>query len=155
MTLVPQRKPRLIRLLFFVVLAVALASIGYAALRGGAWVVPDSAKALKNPLQSSDAELAVARSIYLDKCSDCHGQDGRGNGPKADMYFTRPSDLTKTSALSKITDGELFYKISHGHKPMPAFQNRLTDTDRWQLVLLIRAMSHTVSPSIETASSPK
>ena len=101
---------------------------------------------MKNPLSPSEAELAVAHSIYLDKCSDCHGESGRGDGPQAKMYDTPPSDLTDSSQLNRLTDGELFYKITHGHKPMPAFKKRLSDTQRWQLVLLIRAISHSTSP---------
>jgi mono/diheme cytochrome c family protein len=155
MAIAPHRRPRWAVFLFFALLTVALVSIAYATLRGGPWIVPEEAKKLKNPIAPSEAQLAVARSIYLDKCSDCHGQSGRGNGPKADMYFTRPSNLTDTATLEKMTDGELFYKITHGHKPMPAFQKRLSDTERWQLVLLIRAMSRSAPPFTETASSPR
>jgi mono/diheme cytochrome c family protein len=132
--------------LLIAILAIAVLIIAYALLHNGPWIVPEAAKKLKNPLTPSEAELAVARSIYLDKCSDCHGESGRGDGPQAKMYDTQPSNLTDTSQVDKNTDGELFYKITHGHKPMPAFKKRLTDTQRWQLVLLIREISHSTSP---------
>ncbi|HUI74543.1 MAG TPA: cytochrome c [Candidatus Acidoferrum sp.] len=139
-------KPRFAAALLIAVLAVAVICIGYAVLHSGPWIVPEEAKKVKNPLAPSEAELAVARSIYLEKCSDCHGESGRGDGPQAKMYDTQPADLTDNSQLNKVTDGELFYKITHGHKPMPAFKKRLSDTQRWQLVLLIRAISHSTSP---------
>ena len=41
--------------------------------------------------------------------------------------------------MSATTDGELFYQISEGRKPMPAFKKRLTEEQRWQLVLLVRS----------------
>jgi len=36
--------------------------------------------------------------------------------------------------MSTVTDGELFYKISEGHRPMPSFKKRFTEEQRWQLV---------------------
>ena len=39
------------------------------------------------------------------------------------------------------TDGEIFWQITHGRSPMPAFQGKLTDTERWQLVDYIRSLA--------------
>jgi len=49
--------------------------------------------------------------------------------------------------MSQATDGELFYKISEGKKPMPVFKNKLTEDQRWELVLLIRSFAQPVSPA--------
>ena len=46
-------------------------------------------------------------------------------------------------AMDRITDGELFWKISHGRRPMPAFQDKLTERERWQLVDYIRTLART------------
>jgi len=43
--------------------------------------------------------------------------------------------------MSGVTDGELFYKISEGKKPMPVFKTKLSEDDRWHLVLLIRSFA--------------
>ena len=70
------------------------------------------------------------------------------------MYDPRPRMLTDTPHLATITDGELFYVISEGHKPMPSYKKKLTDEQRWQLVLLVRALSHTVAPQPPPAVQP-
>ncbi len=43
--------------------------------------------------------------------------------------------------MNGVTDGELFYKISEGKKPMPVFKTKLSEDDRWALVLLIRSFA--------------
>jgi hypothetical protein len=43
--------------------------------------------------------------------------------------------------MSPQSDGELFYKISEGRRPMPEFKTKLTEEQRWQLVLLMRWMA--------------
>ena len=43
--------------------------------------------------------------------------------------------------MNTVTDGEIFYQISEGRKPMPSFKKRLTEDQRWGLVLLVRSFS--------------
>jgi mono/diheme cytochrome c family protein len=43
--------------------------------------------------------------------------------------------------MSSVTDGEIFYQISQGRKPMPAFKKRLSEEERWQLVLYVRSLA--------------
>jgi hypothetical protein len=63
--------------------------------------------------------------------------------------------LTDAPHLATVTDGELFYVISEGHKPMPSYRKKLTEEQRWQLVLLVRAFSHTVPPPVPGAQPSK
>ena len=59
----------------------------------------------------------------------------------AAKYYTAPKDLTDGSRMSTQSDGELFYKISEGRRPMPEFKTKLTEKQRWQLVLLMRSLA--------------
>jgi mono/diheme cytochrome c family protein len=43
--------------------------------------------------------------------------------------------------MSAQSDGELFYKISEGRRPMPEFKTKLTEEQRWQLVLFTRSLA--------------
>ena len=125
--------------LFFFLIAL---SIVFAVWQSREWVVPEEAKKLKNPLTPTDAALASGRAVYLDKCAECHGEAGRGDGPQARMYDPVPGNLTDTEHMSTRTDGELFYQISEGRRPMPAFKKRLSEEQRWQLVLFVRSLGH-------------
>jgi mono/diheme cytochrome c family protein len=133
------KKSRVIRVLFVALLLVAAGSAVYAFFHPGPWIVPEEAKRSVNPIPPSQANLPQARRIYLDKCAECHGETGKGDGSQAKMYDPLPTDFADAQHMSTMSDGELFYKISEGHRPMPAFKKRLTDEQRWQLVLLLRS----------------
>ena len=124
--------------LFVVLLLAAAGSALYAFLHPGPWIVPEGAKQVQNPLKPSQADLPGARKLYLLKCAECHGESGKGDGSQSRMYDPRPTDFTDAAHMSSLTDGELFYKISEGHRPMPAFKKRFTEEQRWQLVLFLR-----------------
>src|SRR5579859_5180161 len=136
-----RKKSPLMSVLFVVLLLVAAGSAVYAFLHPGPWIVPDEAKRVVNPLKPSQADLPGARRLYLDKCSECHGDTGKGDGSQAKMYDPKPSDLTDAAHMNSVSDGELFYKISEGHRPMPAFKKRYSDEQRWQMVLFIRSLT--------------
>jgi mono/diheme cytochrome c family protein len=97
-------------------------------------------RTLKNPLPASAENVAAAKMIYADKCEHCHGIGGRGDGPDASLYEIRPADLT-AQKLVLIPEGELFFKISEGRRPMPAFRGQLTREQRWQLVHFVRSLA--------------
>jgi mono/diheme cytochrome c family protein len=127
--------------LFAVLLLAIVAAIVCAVLDNPPWNVPESAKQMKNPVAPSDAVLAEIRPIYLDKCAVCHGDSGKGDGHDASLYDPRPSNFTDAQHINAVSDGELFYKISQGRKPMPSFRKRLSEQQRWHLVLMIRSFA--------------
>lgn len=135
-------KGRRFRLILFIgVLGLIVLSIGLAVFRRPPWIVPPAEKARKNPLTASDVNLAEAKEIYKNKCENCHGEKGQGDGSDAMMYDPEPSDLTDAAKIDKLTDGEIFYQITAGRKPMPSFKKKLTDDQRWKLVLLVRSFA--------------
>lgn len=144
----PNLKTR--KILFASLLVLICIALVYAVLqRDKPWVVPEEVKRLKNPLPPSESTLKAARAVYMDECAQCHGERGKGDGPEAKMHDPPPSDITDTRHMNTVTDGEIFYQISEGRKPMPSFKKRLTEDQRWGLVLLVRSFS---APSAEKNS---
>lgn len=143
MSILEKRNRTLPRATFLLVLAVVAAAIVYSAANKApwSWPVPEEAKQLQNPVQSSVAALNAAREVYGDKCAHCHGDSGKGDGRDANRYDPAPTDFTDAKRMSGASDGELFYKISEGKKPMPVFKNKLSEEQRWELVLLIRSFA--------------
>lgn len=129
------------RTFFFLVLAVMALTVLLALLQNSDWQIPEDAKSLKNPIAPSQETLQAARDLYGDKCANCHGDTGKGDGPDAKKYKPAPADLTDPKRIHSQSDGELFYKITNGRRPMPPFKKRLTEEQRWQLVLLLRAFT--------------
>ena len=138
--------------LFAILLLIILVVLAYTVLQENKpWVIPEEAKSRKNPLQSSEAALKSARRLYGENCAQCHGDTGKGDGPDALKYDPKPADFTDAAHMNTVTDGALFYQISQGKKPMPAFKRRMTEDQRWQLVLLIRSFA---TPSNEKKPAP-
>jgi mono/diheme cytochrome c family protein len=151
-----QRNLKTRKKLFAALLALICIVIVYAVFQNDRpWVVPEEVKKLKNPLQSSESTLKAARGIYTDECAQCHGERGRGDGPEAAMHSPAPADLTDAGHMIGVTDGEIFYQISEGRKPMPSFKKRLTEEQRWGLVLLVRSFAAHSQEKPNTSASAK
>lgn len=120
----------------------ALIALSYALSGCAGWNVPPEAKTWKNPVPATPATIAAARQLYTNNCQKCHGINGDGKLPPGSTYFysTKPTDFTNHQIVDAMSDGEIFWKITHGRKPMPAFKNRLSDGQRWELVNLIREL---------------
>jgi mono/diheme cytochrome c family protein len=136
-----KRRNKTLPLTLLACVAILIAFAAYHAWRDGAWKLPAYAQSLKNPLTPTAANLAAAKKTYEAKCVNCHGDEGKGDGSDAMMYDPQPSDLTNAAKLNKRTDGQIFYQITEGKKPMPSYKDKLSDEQRWQLVLLVRSFA--------------
>jgi mono/diheme cytochrome c family protein len=129
-------------MLFALLIALVLGAVAYTFFQENKpWVIPEEAKSRKNPLQPSEAALKSAKAFYSESCANCHGDTGKGDGSDAMRYDPKPADFTDAPHMNTVTDGALFYQISQGRKPMPSFKRRMTEDQRWQLVLLVRTFA--------------
>ena len=112
---------RRISLVAFAVFAT-LAAFGLAAL-----VEDTSAAAPQN---------AAPSPLFVQKCSKCHGEDGRAQAPKGKKM--KAQDFTDPDFQQHKTDAQLVDAITNGtEKDMPAFGKVLTPDQ-------IEAMLHVV-----------
>jgi mono/diheme cytochrome c family protein len=105
------------------------------------WQIPLDAAGEKSPLAVDDKVLASGHEIFKAKCQRCHGPEGRGDGPDADMDHM-PGDLTDSTRAEKNPDGILFYKVWNGRrKPkMPAFKTEMTREEVWTVVEYVKTL---------------
>jgi|SRR5579859_690093 len=104
------------------------------------WVAPPDADNIKNPLADNASILAEAKTLYTANCGPCHGDKGKGDGPASAGLNPKPADHT-SPAVQKQTDGAIFWKLSEGRAPMPAYKKVFTDQQRWELVTYIRTLA--------------
>lgn len=151
----PPRALWLRKLLFVtLLLLICILVIYWVTEENKPWIVPAEYKNLKNPLAPSESNLNAARQIYADECAQCHGDRGKGDGPEARSHYPLPADLTDPKLLTNVTDGEIFYQISEGRRPMPSFKRRLTEDQRWRVVSLVRSLSQQRA-SVTTTAPPQ
>jgi mono/diheme cytochrome c family protein len=105
------------------------------------WRVPAQIKKLQNPVPRNEEAIGAGMMIYIDHCQSCHGENGDGKGEKAEKLSVAPANFRDAHSMNTVTDGELFWKITHGRRPMPSFKDKLTDEERWQLVIYIRTFA--------------
>jgi mono/diheme cytochrome c family protein len=103
------------------------------------------AKKLVNPVPATQQALAAAKDIYRNRCENCHGPDGDGKGSKAPELSVAPADFSDPRAMAALTDGEMFWQITKGARPMPSFES-LSEEERWELVDYIRTFAQRSSP---------
>jgi mono/diheme cytochrome c family protein len=135
----------------FIIVAVAGGIIVYSL---SDWRAPEKARLLRNPVPPTPQAIGLGMSAYADHCENCHGEDGNGKGERAAKLSIAPSDFTDAHAMGLATDGELFWKISEGHRPMPGFKGKLSETERWQLVDYIRTFSQPAGDTPAESASP-
>jgi len=99
--------------------------------------------ALPNPVQPDAASIHGGYILFKQNCVICHGPAGKGDGPVGLTLNPRPADLTVHAKLGIHPDGQLYEWITNGypHSAMPAFGQRLSDIERWDLVNYIRTLS--------------
>jgi mono/diheme cytochrome c family protein len=103
------------------------------------WTAPAAEARKKNPVAVSESSLAAGQKIYMKRCVACHGKTGNGDGPDAADLGIHPAKLSD-GLIRGQTDGELFWKITVGKKPMPNYVSRLSPTDRWNVINYLRSL---------------
>ena len=108
-----------------------------------AWTVTAAQRSEKNPVTPSKESTTRGGELYMKNCLACHGATGDGRGPVATRLGFSAGNLTRGDQMAQRTDGELFWKISMGRDPMPAFRKEkgLTDPQMWDVVNYIRTLA--------------
>jgi mono/diheme cytochrome c family protein len=104
------------------------------------WEAPARAARKKNPIPFDDKSVAAGKTVYIAQCLKCHGDAGHGDGVSAKDLNPKPKDLSDPKIVAE-TDGALFWKITTGRKPMPAFETLTSEDDRWNVINYLRKLA--------------
>ena len=98
------------------------------------WLIPATAKDETSPLTMSPDVLAKGKGIFIKNCQQCHGPEGKGDGPEADPQEL-PADLSDEFRAPLNPEGVMFYRVLNGRPPtMPAFKETLSKEEIWTVV---------------------
>lgn len=106
------------------------------------------------PFGTSEDVFEAGAHLYAARCASCHGT------PHSDAPMTAPDTQLWRSGhhlLASRTPSELYTSIAAGSpaKGMPAYATALTDTQIWQLALLLRSSGQDLpDPVIAILNNP-
>jgi mono/diheme cytochrome c family protein len=94
-----------------------------------------------NPIADTVASVDAGALTYDASCARCHGAEYRGDGPDAGTTGVAPGSLISGLLISH-SDSDLYTIIRDGQPGgMPGYGASLTDTQRWNLVNLLRGIN--------------
>jgi len=104
--------------------------------------IPDQYRGMHNPYTFEDAgALTEGASLYVSfkhGCVSCHGGSGRGDGPMWPYLEPSPADFASPPMLEAFRNHQdyVYWWVREGvpKTVMPAWQNRLSDTQTWQVI---------------------
>ena len=129
-------------------IALCLLALAVFAIRTNSRAVPP---ALSRADPTNVAAVAQGRLIYTTRCASCHGSDlqGEADWPQRRANGTLPaSPLNANGQAWQQSDQQLFTTIQRGGQAsapagtisaMPAFGDRLGDTDIWAVLSYIKS----------------
>jgi mono/diheme cytochrome c family protein len=96
--------------------------------------------------RTDEAAMQRGQQRFGIYCAPCHGLGGEGNGmiaKRAEQLqqgtWTPPTNLTD-ARIRDMPVGELFNTITHGIRNMPAYGGQVPTSDRWSIILYLRAL---------------
>ena len=97
------------------------------------------------PFGTSEDVFEGGAKVYAADCAECHGTPGHDVAYAKYMYPTAPQLWKKHSrgnvvGVSDDKPGETYWKVANGIRltGMPAFKHVLSDTQMWQVTLLLK-----------------
>ncbi len=92
------------------------------------------------PIQADEAAYLAGVSVYKDNCAMCHGLPGAPLTPFAKGEYPRPPQLFHGHGVTDDPAGVTYWKVANGIRltGMPAFNKSLSDTQMWQVALLLK-----------------
>ena len=91
------------------------------------------------PLKVTPALIARGQQRFQINCSPCHGPLGDGNGITRQFGMAVVGNL-HDPRIVQMSDGELFYVITHGRNLMGPYASQVVPEDRWAIISYVRAL---------------
>lgn len=114
----------------------------------------DSEMVKTPPVQADESAFVAGAEIYRDQCAACHGFHEKPSPFGGQMYPRAPQlwEQHKNSDVVGVSDdppGETHWKVENGIRltGMPSFKKVLTDTEMWQVTLLLANADKPLPPA--------
>ncbi len=78
-------------------------------------------------------------TLFQQRCVQCHGEQGKGDGPLAEQLPGPPPDFTAPDYAANMSPQDIFDVITQGRmdKMMPPWGEQLSEDERWNLTAYV------------------
>jgi thiosulfate dehydrogenase len=106
------------------------------------------------PIAAGDPAYMAGAHVYRENCAVCHGLPGQSETAIATGEFPRPPQLWHGKGVTDDPPGETYWKVNNGIRltGMPAFTHTLSQTQIWQVSLLL-ADADKIGPDVKSVLS--
>jgi mono/diheme cytochrome c family protein len=108
-----------------------------------------------SPIRVDEAAFLAGAQVYQRNCALCHGLPTTDQSDIAKGMFPKPPELFKGKGVTDDPAGETYWKVKNGIRltGMPEFANALSDTQMWQVSLLL-ANADKISDAVREQLKP-
>jgi mono/diheme cytochrome c family protein len=108
------------------------------------------------PIAADEVNLVAGAHVYSEKCAVCHGLHGKPSVFGPHMFPDAPPLWEQhqhgAETVMGVTDdplGETYWKVANGIRltGMPAYKDILTETEMWQVTLLLGSADKPLPPT--------
>lgn len=104
------------------------------------WLCAALVAAACGPAQLTEEHRAAAQTIWKERCSNCHGQFGRGDGPGAKLLPVRPRDFSDRHWKDQADDERIAMTIVEGGAAVGLDGNMAANPDLRKRPEVVRAL---------------
>jgi thiosulfate dehydrogenase len=108
------------------------------------------------PIQANEENLLAGAKIYKEQCAMCHGLPNQPPPTIADKMYPDATLLFKGKGVTDDSPSVSYWKAANGIRMsgMPSFKGTLTDTQLWQVALLV-AHANEIPDSVKIVLTPE
>ncbi len=93
-----------------------------------------------SPLPADEANLLAGAKTYMQACEGCHGRLDQASSNAKGFYPRPPHLLPPSKGVTDDPVGAIHWVVKNGIRfsAMPSFNQKLSDSEIWQVSLLLR-----------------
>ena len=103
----------------------------------GMFDAKEAAASVPNPVPATPESVARGKDLFEITCIVCHGAEGRGDGPVAEVLDPSPVDLNDAYTQDQA-DGQIFFTLTRGRGIMPFYRDALSQQERWDVINYVK-----------------
>lgn len=93
-----------------------------------------------SPLPTDETNLLAGAKIFMQACAGCHGRIDQASSAANGFYPQPPHLLPPSEGVTDDPVGAIHWVVKNGIRfsAMPSFNKKLSDSEIWQVSLLLR-----------------